>query len=722
MPDDILATIVVTPRERFSTALRCLPEVIENTKTPHQLVYVAGGAPGYIRTFLTQTCQRQSYDLILEPEFLPPNSARNIGLRRVKTKYAVFLDNDVLVEPGWLDELVRCAEETGADVVGPLCLFGEPDLGIVHSAGGDLKSHEAGGQRWMTEKHRYPNICLKTRPVELRRAPCDYVEFHCMLARRDLFDRIGLLDEEILSACEHMDVALRVRACGGKIYTEPAAVVSYLTDAEYLVSDAEFFRLRWCDDWNARSLAHLATRWQHDRHSSFFTDQESFLRRQQEICPLPRPVPRLARDVRAERHPFAQTLMQLADQMESVGYPPWDLESVRQAHAAAVILFLGVYRQSGEPFIAHLVSTASVLAAYGAPVSAIVAALLHAAYPLGRFQGHVEGDLGAQRRWLKGRIGSRVEALIFEYCRLDYPDVQTAVLESDLDRLRMNLAHAVSIRIANSIDAHLDLDLLNTRNPQETLAKNTAQNERWREVYRKIAIRLGYAPMLDLLYALHEEVKNKPISRAAPSGHEGHYWIDPKTGTAERIEPRAVAGTASSATNGGTHAARMPSAATELLLERLRGTRLGKVIEQIDLKKIRPDNQGVLRLGKPKFPRNLFVRPTLVIETDPRPWSFSAHVDVRPSKDASGSAVLRVTLRVDQGELGVGLLRPESTTEYAVPEQSQDPSANPIDLLFPIPDLREIGNLIFRNWDTSGTVTVARVFCVSLHSPNGAPV
>src|SRR5207249_8335576 len=53
---------------------------------------------------------------------LVPNEARNIGLRRVRTRYVVFIDNDAVPAPGWLERMVECAEETGAWVVGPLYL------------------------------------------------------------------------------------------------------------------------------------------------------------------------------------------------------------------------------------------------------------------------------------------------------------------------------------------------------------------------------------------------------------------------------------------------------------------------------------------------------------------------------------------------------------------------------------------------------------------------
>lgn len=716
MSGEPLATVVITPRERFSTAPRALASVMQNTAAAYPLIYIVGSPPAYLQEFLTQTCRSPRCQLIIEPQLLFPNAARNIGLRHVETKYAVFLDNDVVVEPGWLDALIRCAEETQADVVGPLCLFGEPEKGIVHSAGGDLTFHEEGGRCWMVEKHRYTNFCLKTRSVDLHRAPCDFVEFHCMLTRRDLFDRIGLMDERIFSAGEHMDIALHVRARGGKTYTEPSAVVSYLTDAEYLVSDAEYFRLRWADDWNEPTLAHFAEKWKLDRHSSFFQDYESFLRRQQEICRLPRTVTPPLPAVRAARHPFAQTILQLVGQMQTTDYQSWEIETVREAYAAAAILFAGSYRDSGKTFIAHLVGTASVLAACGAPATMIVAGMLHAAYAEGRFQHHAEHDLAAQRRWLTGRIGWRAEALVFEYHVLDYSDAEHAVLDSDLDKLRMNLAQAIVIRIANSIDQHLDFGVLHTGDPQEILAKNTAQIERWQAVYRKVADRLAYGPMLDVLHTLHQEVKHTTRPSASTARPTGNYAIDPKTATVEWTAPRRPSRISNPAPFVGASSTLPSSVSAEPLLERLRRAQLGRLLKQINLEDIVPQNQGVLRL-EGRSPEDLLATPKLVLETDPRQWSFSASVNVIPSEHAQGPAVLRVTLGVERGELGIGLLRKGSTTDYAQPEQNQDVCTEPIDLLIPIDDLREVGPLIFRSWAASGLVTVGSVFAVSLHLP-----
>ena len=78
------------------------------------------------------------------------SQARNLGARHARGKHLVFVDNDIFVEPGWLASLTKCAEDTGAGVVGPLYLKGEPDGPLVHCAGGSIEFVEDdGGTRWI---------------------------------------------------------------------------------------------------------------------------------------------------------------------------------------------------------------------------------------------------------------------------------------------------------------------------------------------------------------------------------------------------------------------------------------------------------------------------------------------------------------------------------------------------------------------------------------------
>ena len=62
-----------------------------------------------------------------------------------ETEYVVFVDNDVLYTEGWLDRLVACADETGAEVVAPLTCQGLPAHTEIHHAGGDYARRRRHG-------------------------------------------------------------------------------------------------------------------------------------------------------------------------------------------------------------------------------------------------------------------------------------------------------------------------------------------------------------------------------------------------------------------------------------------------------------------------------------------------------------------------------------------------------------------------------------------------
>jgi GT2 family glycosyltransferase len=254
-------TIVVVPRERFSYAQRSLTSIYTHTTFPFELIYIDAGTPAPVRQFLGSEAERKGFRLLSAPGYLSPNQARNLGWREVQTKYTVFLDNDALVTPGWLDALARCAEETEAWVVGPLYLIGEIERQTIHMAGGRVHIKEHHGKRVLYDEQYLFERRLSDVQVPLQRQPWDYVEFHCMLVRTDLLDRLGPLDEKLLSLHEHIDLGLSVRNAGGAVYLEPKAVTSYVPPPPCEWWDLPYFMLRWSEAWNLATVRHFNQKW-----------------------------------------------------------------------------------------------------------------------------------------------------------------------------------------------------------------------------------------------------------------------------------------------------------------------------------------------------------------------------------------------------------------------------------------------------------------------------
>jgi GT2 family glycosyltransferase len=266
-------TIVVVPRERFSNTRQSLESIYENTQQPFSLVYIDGNSPIETKQYLEQQAKEKDFTLIRSDRYLSPNQARNLSLEYVHSKYVVFVDNDIVTTPGWLEKLVDCAEQTDATVVCPLTCIGQPLHETIHLAGGEariiVETTENETVRKVHEKHYFVNRPVVEVREQLRRRQCEFAEFHCMLVRRDIFDKIGLLDGKLLSTREHIDFCLNVTDAGGKIYCEPDSVVTYVT-GKLKWSDLPFFFLRWSDEWELSSLAHFKQKWDLTGQDKYF--------------------------------------------------------------------------------------------------------------------------------------------------------------------------------------------------------------------------------------------------------------------------------------------------------------------------------------------------------------------------------------------------------------------------------------------------------------------
>jgi GT2 family glycosyltransferase len=267
-------TIVVSPRERFSYSRESLDSIFENTKMPFSLIYVDGNSPQYIQNYLDSKAQANEFEIIRTSKYLSPNQARNLAIPKVTSEYILFIDNDVVVAPGWLERMVQCAEQTQATVVSPLTCIGRKLHQKVHLAGGEahIKIEAEGDQvrRKVHEKHYFVNRPVAEILDQLQRQQCEFAEFHCMLVRREIFATIGLLDEMLLSTREHIDFCMNVTQAGGTIYCEPSSVVTYVPDIIFRPSDLAYFMLRWSDAWEITSLQHFQQKWDLNGQDKYF--------------------------------------------------------------------------------------------------------------------------------------------------------------------------------------------------------------------------------------------------------------------------------------------------------------------------------------------------------------------------------------------------------------------------------------------------------------------
>jgi GT2 family glycosyltransferase len=306
---DATVTIVVSPRERYSHALASLESIYANTTVPFDLIYIDGNSPPSIRNALAKQAAVRGLKLLRVNHFLRPNQARNLSLPHVNSRYVVFLDNDLEVQPGWLEALVKCAEDTQAAVVGPLYLEGKPEHQIVHMYGGRAQFRGEPGQRRFIQSHRFLRHHLSDIAPQLKREETELIEFHCVLVRTEILKALGPFDEGYPSLLEHADFALTVRQSGGAVYVEPASIVAYVTPQVLSLSDLRFFLWRWSNAANLTSVQYFCQKWQVDFNSGFAQGQLIWGRRHRLHMLVPQNLQKTYRTLKARLKKMVQLPM-----------------------------------------------------------------------------------------------------------------------------------------------------------------------------------------------------------------------------------------------------------------------------------------------------------------------------------------------------------------------------------------------------------------------------
>ncbi len=146
-------------------------------------------------------------------------TACNDGARAAgEVDHLVFLNNDTVPIPGWLDALLEDAEaHPEAAAIGSKLLF--PD-GTIQHAGIAI-----GEDRW--PHHIYAGLPGE-HPAANRAGPVVAATAACLLVRRAAFEEMGGFDTAFHNGYEDVDLCLRLRERGHEIRYCPGSVLYHL--------------------------------------------------------------------------------------------------------------------------------------------------------------------------------------------------------------------------------------------------------------------------------------------------------------------------------------------------------------------------------------------------------------------------------------------------------------------------------------------------------------
>ena len=223
IPDQPLVSIVIPVYNQVELTRQCL-EAIERTvqEVTYEIIVVDNGSSDLTPNELRKWASEGRLRAIFNESNVGFGAACNQGARAARGKYLIFLNNDTIPQPGWLEALVTLAEErVKAGAVGAKLVY--PD-GRLQEAGGIVFSDGSGWNYGRGEDPNDPRFNF-VRQV-------DYCSAACLLVRADLFHELGGFDTRFEPAYyEDTDLCFAIRAAGFEVYYQPKAQVIHIEGA-----------------------------------------------------------------------------------------------------------------------------------------------------------------------------------------------------------------------------------------------------------------------------------------------------------------------------------------------------------------------------------------------------------------------------------------------------------------------------------------------------------
>jgi GT2 family glycosyltransferase len=220
-----LVTIVIVAHSVREELERCLAAIVDHAGVPVHTILVDNASQDDTRDWVARTHP--------EVEVVPLDSnlgvaARDLGLRRSRSPYTMFLDSDAYLTAGALPAMVQALDaEEDWGLIGPRLVYddGSLQMSCRRFPPLGLPLYRRPPLDRFFETSRPVRRHLMTDFDHATARPVLYVLGACQLFRTSLARRAGPFDDRVFLGWDDADWCLRIRDAGGEIVYFPQATV-----------------------------------------------------------------------------------------------------------------------------------------------------------------------------------------------------------------------------------------------------------------------------------------------------------------------------------------------------------------------------------------------------------------------------------------------------------------------------------------------------------------
>jgi GT2 family glycosyltransferase len=242
-------SIVIPVFNRIDLTKQCLDAVHRTTPAGlYEVIVVDNASSDGTTEFLRQERAANRLKAVVNDTNLGFGRACNRAARLARGEFVVFLNNDTVAQPGWLEALIAAADDASVGAVGSRLLY--PDGTIQHAG---IHFHDGRPEHVFRRK-------AADFPAAMTQRDYPAVTGACILFRRDLLEKIGGFSEEYTMYVEDVDLCLSVWDAGFRVVYEPASLLFHLESAsvvdlagrdELVRAGWAIMRARWEGRWPA---------------------------------------------------------------------------------------------------------------------------------------------------------------------------------------------------------------------------------------------------------------------------------------------------------------------------------------------------------------------------------------------------------------------------------------------------------------------------------------